>query len=77
MRFGEILKNRPRAAWRYLTVADRPPVVTNDIKSGWPWEPLLLSIGAGEWSRLRLGLVLIDIWLGQTNVCQIYIYIRL
>ena len=60
---------------RYLTVADKLPVATNNSKSGSPSEPLLSPIGMGESSHLWLGLVQIDIWAGQTDwladVCQI------
>ena len=52
---------------RYPTVADRPPVPTDSTKSGSPWEPLLSPIVVVVWSHLRLGLVQIDIWAGQTD----------
>ena len=52
---------------KYLTVADIPPVPTDNAKSGSPWEPLLSPIVVCAWSHIRLGLVKIDIWVGRTD----------
>ena len=54
MRFGELLKNRPRVA-RGTRHSPLTPILTDNAKSGSPWEPLFSPIVVGAWSHLWLG----------------------